>query len=476
VTNSSESGPTLWGGRFQGGLDPAFESFNRSLPFDHRLVREDIRGSCCWSRALGRAGVLEPDEVVALVGALEELDASLAEDPGPLHQSGAEDVHAFVEAALTEKVGDLARKLHTGRSRNDQVATDLKLWLDGALAGLDRAAAELMLALTRLAAGNAALVMPGYTHLQRAQPVTAGHHALAYVEMLERDRDRIAGLRERASSSPLGCAALAGVAFPVDRAELAEDLGFARTAGNSLDAVSDRDHVAEALFVCSLLLTHLSRLCEDWIFFMSSEAGFLSLADDVTTGSSLMPQKKNPDALELIRGKAGRLLGNLTGFMATYKALPLAYNKDLQEDKEPLFDTLDTTVACLTVLTSCVGGARYDAEAARAACRAGHLDATDLADLLVERGVTFRDAHERVGQCVRAALEAGAVLSELPEERLAALLPELAGDGPVQSLLEAELSLERILERRASEGGTAPSRVAAAAEAWLQRLEREPRS
>ena len=474
-------GPALWGGRFEGGLDPAFESFNRSLPFDQRLVQEDLRGSGAWARALGRAGVLEDGEVTALVGALEELAGELAQDASPLVSSRAEDVHAFVEDALGRRVGTLARKLHTGRSRNDQVATDLKLWLDAALARLDAAAQELARALAQLAAETAGLVMPGYTHLQRAQPITAGHHALAYVEMLARDRARIAELWARASTCPLGSAALAGVAFPVDREALAEDLGFARATRNSLDAVSDRDHVAETLFACTLLLTHLSRLAEDWIFFMSAEAGFLGLADDVTTGSSLMPQKKNPDALELVRGKAGRVLGHLTGFLATYKALPLAYDKDLQEDKEPLFDALDTATACVKVMASCVRGARFDAEACRRACRDGYLDATDLADLLVSYGVPFRDAHERVGACVRAALMEECPLVELSDAELGRLLPELAPEGAtgaeaidtIRAQLAEELSLERILDRRASLGGTAPARVREAASEWLARLAAE---
>ena len=460
----------MWGGRFESGLDPAFEAFNCSLGFDRRLLEADLLGSAAWARALGSAGVLEADEVAALEVALEELGGELAADPSPLDASDAEDVHGFVEVALQAKVGDLARRLHTGRSRNDQVATDLKLWLRAKLAELDGAAKGLVTALVDLAERTADLAVPGYTHLQRAQPVTAGHHALAYAEMLARDAGRFSDAAGRMDTCPLGSAALAGTAWPVDRIALATDLGFAVPTDNSLDAVSDRDHALEAMFAGSLVMTHLSRLAEDWIFLASQEAGMLTLGDDVSTGSSLMPQKKNPDALELVRGKCGRVLGDLTGLLATCKALPLAYDKDLQEDKEALFDALDTTLACLRVTTTVVQGARYDREACRAACARGFLDATDLADLLVAAGVPFRDAHARVGVCVRAALELGCELSELPAERRAELLPELDVD-----LAEA-LSVEAVLARRDVLGGTSPAQVSAQVATWKERLELWPTS
>ena len=455
----------MWGGRFEGGLDPAFEAFNRSLGFDQRLLEADLVGSAAWARALGDAGVLGAEEVASLEGALEELGAELSADPSPLAASDAEDIHGFVEVALQAKVGDLARKLHTGRSRNDQVATDLKLWLRGKLGELDGAAKGLCAALVELAERTADLALPGYTHLQRAQPVTAGHHALAYAEMLARDSGRVADAAGRMDTCPLGSAALAGAAWPIDRIALALDLGFAAPTDNSLDAVSDRDHALEVIFACSLLMTHLSRLAEDWIFLASQEAGMLTLGDDVSTGSSLMPQKKNPDALELVRGKCGRVLGDLTGLMATCKALPLAYDKDLQEDKEALFDAIDTTLACVRVTTTVVGGASYDRDACRAACAKGFLDATDLADLLVQAGVPFRDAHERVGLCVRAALEQGCELSELTADKRAELLPEIEVD-----LAEA-LSVEAVLARRDVVGGTAPEQVAAQVAAWKERLD-----
>ena len=380
----------LWGGRFEGGLDPAFESFNRSLPFDRRLLIEDATGSAAWARALGTAGVLTVEEVGALEASLSHLVDELTSDPSPLDASRAEDIHGFVEAALQERLGDLARKLHTGRSRNDQVATDLKLHLRRCGAELLAGQRALAGALVALAERTSDLPLPGYTHLQRAQPVTAGHHALAYAEMLERDAGRVRDALARMDTCPLGSGALAGTAWPVDRAALGADLGFAGgPTRNSLDAVAARDHAAELAFACSQCLVHLSRLCEDWIFFASQEAGFLTLRDDVSTGSSLMPQKKNPDALELVRGKCARVIGDLTTLLTMQKGLPLAYDKDLQEDKEALFDALDTTRACLQVTATVVEGARYDVARCRAACSRGFLDATDLADLLVARQRAF---------------------------------------------------------------------------------------
>ena len=455
------SGPRLWGGRQSGALDPAFEAFNRSLPFDRRLVDEDLVGSMAWARALGGAGVLEAADVDALVAALAELRDEVAADPERLAASPAEDVHAFVESALGEKVGDLAKRLHTGRSRNDQVATDVRLFLRTEAKDLDGCIRQLVAELVALAEREAATPLPGYTHLQRAQPITAGHHALCYAEMLYRDAGRLCDAAARLDESPLGCGALAGTAFPVDREALAADLGFGRVAHNSLDAVASRDGILEVVFACTTALVTLSRLAEDWIFFASQEAGFLTMGDEVTTGSSLMPQKKNPDALELIRGKCARVIGHLTALASLQKGLPLAYDKDLQEDKEALFDALDTTRACLTVTATCVRTARYREDRCRAACATGHLDATDLADLLVARDVPFRDAHHKVGAAVAAAEQLGCVLADLPAEVRAEHLPELDGLD-----LAAELSVDSILERRAALGGTAPSRVRAEVDRW----------
>jgi argininosuccinate lyase len=330
---------------------------------------------------------------------------------------------------------------------------------------LDESLRGLASALADLAETHAALPIPGYTHLQRAQPITVGHHALAYVEMLARDRARLADAAARMDVSPLGCGALAGTAYPVDRAKLAAALGFREAARNSLDAVADRDFACEIAFACALATTHLSRFAEDWIFFATREAGFLELGDEVATGSSLMPQKKNPDGLELIRGKCGRVLGRLTGLLATLKSLPLAYDKDLQEDKEAIFECVDTARACLDVAAIAVRTARFREERCREAASTGYLNATDLADLLVKAGVPFRDAHERAGRAVRAAIELGVELEELSASARKELIPELA-----KLDLAKELSVEAVLARRSALGGTAPKRVLAEARAWKKKL------
>ena len=459
------SGPRLWGGRQPGALDPAFEACNRSLPFDRRLVDEDLVGSMAWARALGGAGVLEAADVDALVAALAELRDEVAADPERLAASPAEDVHAFVESALGEKVGDLAKRLHTGRSRNDQVATDVRLFLRAEAKDLDGCIRQLVAELVALAEREAATPLPGYTHLQRAQPITAGHHALCYAEMLYRDAGRLCDAAARLDESPLGCGALAGTAFPVDREALAADLGFGRAAHNSLDAVASRDGILEVVFACTTALVTLSRLAEDWIFFASQEAGFLTMGDEVTTGSSLMPQKKNPDALELIRGKCARVIGHLTALASLQKGLPLAYDKDLQEDKEALFEALDTTGTCLEVAALVVRDLVFDRDRARAACAVGYLDATDLADLLVKRGVPFREAHDRVGAAVNAAIEEGVPLERLSDEARAATMPELDGVD-----LAGELGTDALLARRDVVGGTAVARVEAEVARWREAL------
>lgn len=460
------TGGKLWGGRFQGPLDAEFEAFNRSLRFDCRLLHQDIAGSKAWARALGAAGVLTDEDVSRLQIALDALDQELADDPGPLAASSAEDVHSFVETALAAKVGDLAKRLHTGRSRNDQVATDLKLFLRDACKDVLSGLRDLIGEFVELAGRETRTPIPGYTHLQRAQPITVGHHALAYAEMLWRDASRIEDAAKRMDSCPLGSGALAGTAWPIDREQLADDLQFsAGPTRNSLDAVSARDHVIEVVGACATIMVHLSRFAEDWIFYATQEAGFLRLSDQVSTGSSLMPQKRNPDALELIRGKSGRVIGHLMGLLTCVKGLPLAYNKDLQEDKEALFGALDTTVACLRVAATCVNGAVFDGERGATACARGHLDATDLADLLVTAGVPFRDAHERVGECVKIAESLGCTLAELPREKREEWLPELGED------LSTALTPESVLARRDRLGGTAPDRVAEAIESWRARLD-----
>ncbi|MEO0653079.1 MAG: argininosuccinate lyase, partial [Planctomycetota bacterium] len=411
---AKQDGTGLWGGRFAGAQDPRFLAFQESLSIDARIAHEDLEGSRAWARALARAEVITADEGDAIVDGLDRVERGIVDDPAQFATSSAEDVHSFVEEALTADVGELGKKLHTGRSRNDQVSTDLRLHLRRSADGLVEALDALQGELVGLAERTYDLALPGYTHLQRAQPITAGHHALAYVEMLERDRGRVLDAAARMDACPLGSAALAGTAFPIDRETLAEELGFGRVTRNSLDAVSDRDHLCELVFACSLTMVHLTRLAEDWIFFCSTEAGFLELSDDVCTGSSLMPQKKNPDALELIRGRAGHVVGALQALLFTLKGLPMAYDRDLQEDKRSLFAALDDTVACLEVMALCVRGAEYDRERCASAAAKGYLNATDLADLLVRAGVPFRTAHERAGVAVRAALEHGVEVEDLP--------------------------------------------------------------
>lgn len=462
---SSAAPASLWGGRFQGGLHPVFEGLNQSLPFDRRMIHEDLQGSAAWAKALGRAGVLEPMEVVEIETALFEIGEAVLSGETDLETSKAEDVHSFVEGELVGRIGPLGKKLHTGRSRNDQVATDLKLHLRGVIGNLVSGIAVLQASLVDLADKYADAALPGFTHLQRAQPITFGHQCLAYVEMLSRDAARLESLSERMDTCPLGSGALAGTAFAVGREAIAESLGFAGPTRNSLDAVSDRDHALELAFACTCTMLHLSRLAEDWIFLGSQEAGLLTFGDTVSTGSSLMPQKRNPDALELLRGKVGRVHGSLTALITVTKGLPLAYNKDLQEDKEALFDAVDTTAICLQVAALVAQDVTLDVERAASANSAGFLDATDLADLLCERGLPFRDAHDRVGEAVGAAIEAGTTLAGLPDSARKAILPELDGVD-----LEDALNVKKILDRRDVIGGTAPSRVREEVGLWKKRL------
>jgi len=459
----------LWGGRFSGGLDPRFEGFNRSLGVDSRMWREDIQGSLAWAKALHAGKVIDDAEERAIREGLERLALRLAEKPELLQYSQAEDVHSLVEGELRADIGDPARKLHTGRSRNDQVATDLRLFLKGRGATLQERIRSLQRALVELAERHAGDPMPGYTHLQRAQPVTIGHHLLAYAEMLERDRTRFVDALARMDRCPLGSGALAGTAFPVEREALARALGFAGPTRNSLDSVAARDHASELAFACSTVAVHLSRLAEDWIFFASQEARFVELSDAVATGSSLMPQKKNPDSLELLRGKSARVLGVLQALLVLQKGLPLAYDKDLQEDKELLFDALDTADASLEIAEITVRNVRFDTARCRAEATRGYANATDLADWLVRRGIPFRDAHERAGNVVRVALESRCELEDLPAPAWRALLPELAA--VTEEQWRAELSMEAVLEHRNQIGGTAPERVRAEVREWKRRLE-----
>lgn len=457
----------LWGGRFTQAADSRFKTFNDSLRFDYRLAEQDIVGSIAWSKALLSVNVLTGLEQQQLEQALNQLLQSVQQDPEQILASDAEDIHSWVEQQLIEQVGDLGKKLHTGRSRNDQVATDLKLWCRDQSVHLLLALKALQQQLVAVAAAHQATVLPGYTHLQRAQPVTFAHWCLAYLEMFERDESRLADALTRLNTSPLGSGALAGTAYPIDREVLAADLGFLRATRNSLDAVSDRDHVLELMGVASISMLHLSRLAEDMIFYTTGEAGFIELADTVTSGSSLMPQKKNPDALELIRGKTGRVYGALAGMMMTVKALPLAYNKDMQEDKEGLFDALDTWFDCLQMAGLCFDGIKVNAARTLEAAKQGYSNATELADYLVAKGVPFREAHHIVGVVVVAAIKQGVALEEFELSELQQFSPLIEQD--VYSIL----TIDSCLHKRCALGGVAPQQVAYALQQAQARVKAE---
>jgi argininosuccinate lyase len=441
----------LWGGRFSGKADPGFAEFNNSFRFDRRLFAVDVRASIAYCAALERAGVVSPAEASAIRKGLESIAESGVETG-----SDAEDVHSFVEARLVELVGDVGRKLHTGRSRNDQVATDFRLWVREAIHDLGGLVRGVQTALVAFGENNKQVVVPGYTHLQRAQPVLLAHWCLAYFEMLARDRERLAETHRRVNVMPLGSAALAGTSFPLDREALAASLGFEAVSRNSLDAVSDRDFCVEFLSDCALLMVHLSRLAEDVILYATSEFGFFELGDAIATGSSLMPQKKNPDSMELVRGKAGRVFGDLLGTLTMLKGLPLAYNKDMQEDKEAVFDAFDTVSACLQVTSTVMRNITVNAERARAAASRGYMNATELADYLVRKGLPFRDAHELVGKIVMRAIELGQELDQLPVAELRSFSPLFAED------VRLALSLEQTLMSKSQVGGTSPELIAAA--------------
>jgi argininosuccinate lyase len=483
----------LWGGRFEAEPSQLLRRFNDSFAFDMELFDEDVEGSIAWAQALGRAGVLTNDEASKIVAGLGRIHAphpafghplppGEGEQPAdvtplPAGEGGAtddaqrrkerrvrggqsdesyEDIHSYVESKLYDEIGDLAGKLHTGRSRNDQVATDLRLWLKRAAVELEQNVLAFSRTLAKLASEEAATPMPGYTHLKQAEPVTFGHWCLAYFEMLKRDRSRIADAIARGDESPLGAGALSGTPLDIDRNALAKSLGFARATANSLDSVSDRDFAAEYLFCASLVLSHLSRMAEDLIFFTSDEVAFAELPDALSTGSSRMPQKKNPDVLELVRGHAGRIIGELTGLLALMKALPLAYDKDLQLDKEPLFRTRATLAAALPALAALVAGLKLNRERMRAAASKDLLLATEVADSIAKRGIPFRQAHSIVSARIAEAIKAGKTLRELG--------PNAEGITPAD--LEA-LDVDRALSKRTALGGTSPHRVKEAAERAL---------
>ncbi|MEK6321291.1 MAG: argininosuccinate lyase [Acidobacteriota bacterium] len=443
----------LWGGRFKSNTDAEFARFNSSFSFDRRLIESDIEGSLAHAEALAAAGILKEEEARNIASGLREILRRAREEQRYLDSREAEDVHSFVEAELVATIGDAGYKLHTGRSRNDQVATDLRLFLRGEIDAICELIRDLQRALIELAETNRDCAIPGYTHLQRAQPILFAHYLLAYYEMTKRDRARLADVRARVNRLPLGSGALAGTGFPIDRELMAGKLGFDGLCENSVDAVSDRDFVIEFIGAAAIAMMHLSRLAEDLIIYSTAEFGFIELSEEVSTGSSLMPQKKNPDSLELIRGKAGRVFGHHTALLATMKGLPLAYNKDMQEDKEALFDTIDTLRGSLGVMATVLRNVRVDCDKTGRAASIGYLNATDLADYLVRKGLEFRKAHELVGRVVMHAIERGKPLEEIALEEYQEFSPVFGDD------LYASLRLEASLASKSTVGGTTPKLV-----------------
>jgi argininosuccinate lyase len=443
----------LWGGRFEGAPEEQMQAFGASLPVDQRLWRQDIAGSKAHARMLGAQGII-PQADAALI--LEGLDGIAARiEAGELAFNLAdEDIHMSIEVALKEAIGTAAGRLHTARSRNDQVATDTRLYAKEQASALAGQLLAVRGALIEVAAANSGVLMPGYTHLQKAQPILFAHHLLAYVWMLTRDFGRMAAARDAADASPLGAAALAGTSYPLDQQASARELGFSRVIPNSLDAVSDRDFLLDLIYACTTTMLHLSRLCEELILWSSDEFGFITLSDAYSTGSSIMPQKKNPDFAELVRGKTGRVIGDLVGLLTVLKGLPLAYNKDLQEDKEGAFDAIDTLAHSLTAIQGMVLTMRPNTERMSAGAQGGFMAATDLADYLTAKGTPFREAHEIVGKLVLEAEKQGRSLQQLSLADLQAVSPA-CDEGALQAV-----DIEAVVARRTSEGGTAPARVA----------------
>jgi argininosuccinate lyase len=441
-----------WSGRFAQPVDEQVKRFTASVSFDQRLAKHDIAASLAHARMLAARGILAKRDLMAIEQGLARIAKEIV--AGKFAWSlDAEDVHLNIEKRLIALVGEAGKRLHTARSRNDQVATDLRLWLRGEIDALLKLLVAFERALLAQAAKHAGLLMPGFTHLQVAQPVTFGHHLLAYFEMLERDRERLLQVRKRTNQLPLGAAALAGTSFPIDRERVARELGFEGLCENSLDAVSDRDFAIEFCACASLVMVHLSRLCEELVLWVNPRFGFVRLPDAYCTGSSIMPQKKNPDVPELVRGKSGRVFGSLVALLALMKAQPLAYNKDNQEDKQPLFDAVDTVRDCVSVMTGLVAGLQPVPAAMRAALLEGHATATDLADYLVRKGIAFRDAHEAVARAVREAERRGVDLAALPLAVLKGFSKEIGPD------VKRVLSTQGSLDSRSHPGGTAPAAV-----------------
>ena len=455
---------TAWSGRFDEPVADFVLRYTASVGFDRRLAAADIDGSLAHAAMLARARIISDDDLAAIERGLAQIRGEIGRGTFEWRLD-LEDVHLNIEKRLTDLVGDAGKRLHTGRSRNDQVATDLRLWLRGELDRIVESLRALQRALVAQAERHAATIMPGFTHLQVAQPVTFGHHLLAYAEMFERDRDRLLDARRRINRLPLGAAALAGTTFPIDRAFVAERLGFEGIAENSLDAVSDRDFAIEFTAAAALLMTHVSRLAEELVLWMSPRFGFVRLPDRFTTGSSIMPQKKNPDVPELARGKTGRVNGHLVALLTLMKGQPLAYNKDNQEDKEPLFDTVDTVLDTLRAFIEMVPGLEVDAAAMRRAAAEGYSTATDLADYLVRKGLPFREAHEAVARAVKAAATRGVELADLSIAELKSFAPSIEAD------VQQVLTLEGSVAARNHPGGTAPAQVAQQVARWKLRLD-----
>ncbi|MDB5643357.1 MAG: argH [Hyphomicrobiales bacterium] len=457
----------MWGGRFTTGPDAIMEEINASIGFDYRFASQDIRGSLAHVAMLSRQGIIDESAAKAIATGLEQVRTEI--EAGTFTFSRAlEDIHMNVESRLAEIVGPDAGRLHTARSRNDQVALDFRLWVRDTIDQLDEQLRDLQKALAGRALDHAGAVMPGFTHLQSAQPVTFGHHLMAYVEMLGRDRSRFADARKRLNECPLGSAALAGTSFPIDRDMTASALGFDRPTANSLDSVSDRDFVLETLSAAAICAVHLSRFAEEIVLWATPQFGFATLSDKFTTGSSIMPQKRNPDAAELVRGKSGRVIGALTGLLIVMKGLPLAYSKDMQEDKEGTFDALQSLSLCVAAMTGMVGDLTPDLKRMKAAAGSGYAIATDLADWLVRAlDMPFRDAHHVTGRLVAMAAE-----RKIPLERLT--LDEMQSvDSRITAQVQDVLGVDQSVRSRVSYGGTAPNNVRTQARAWLKRIAKD---
>ena len=454
----------MWGGRFSSGPDEIMEEINASIGFDYRLAAQDIRASKAHVSMLGQTGIVTDDVVASISAGLDQVLAEI--EAGTFTFSRAlEDIHMNIESRLAEVIGADAGRLHTARSRNDQVAVDFRLWVRDAIDQMDAQLHGLQLALSEKALTHAGSVMPGFTHMQSAQPVTFGHHLLAYVEMLARDRGRFKDARRRLNECPLGAAALAGTSFPIDRHRTASELGFDRPTANSLDSVSDRDFVLETLSAASICAVHLSRFAEEIVLWVTPQFGFVKLSDRFTTGSSIMPQKRNPDAAELVRGKSGRVIGSLNALMIVMKGLPLTYSKDMQEDKEGAFDALQSLSLCIAAMTGMVRDMVADEEKMRASAGAAFATATDLADWLVRvLGLPFRQAHHVTGSIVKAASDAGCTLEELGLAAMQAIEPKITQD------VMLVLGVEQSVNSRKSYGGTSPANVAPRAQWWIASL------